>query len=51
MTDVGERIDADFAVAETTIQPREFVPYRETLRVLDRMLDLLDRVIDQNGVK
>lgn len=51
MTDVDDRIDADFTVPETTITPREFNPYRESLKIIDRMLALMDRIIDENGVK
>lgn len=51
MPDVNSRIDADFETSDTTYAPKAFDPLRETLAVLDRMLDLLERVIDQNGVK
>lgn len=51
MTDIGDRIDVDFALPESAIDPREFNPYRETLRVCDRILALLERVIEENGTK
>lgn len=47
-----EEIDRDFFVvdAERVVYPPGFNPYRETLRVIDQMIGLLDRVIDENGV-
>ncbi|MGB4777432.1 hypothetical protein [Microbacterium sp.] len=51
MTDARDRIDADFSIPDVTINPAEFNPYRETLRVCNRIIDLLDRIIDENGVK
>lgn len=47
-----EEIDHDFFAVDSdrVVYPPGFNPYRETLRIVDRMLDLLDRVIDENGV-
>lgn len=54
MTDTRdpEEIDRDFFAvdAERVVYPPGFNPYRETLRIIDRMIDLLDRVVEENGV-
>ncbi|KJL25932.1 hypothetical protein RN51_00439 [Microbacterium oxydans] len=54
MTDTRdpEEIDRDFFAvdADRVVYPPGFNPYRETLRIIDRMLDLLDRVVAENGV-
>lgn len=51
MSDPFARIDADFATPSTVISPTEFDPLRETLRILNRMLDVLERAIDERPVK
>lgn len=51
MTDFDDRIDADFRASDATSEPAEFNPYRETLRIIDRMIALMDRIIDENGTK
>lgn len=54
MTDTRdpEEIDRDFFAvdADRVVYPPGFNPYRETLRIIDRVLSLLDRVIDESGV-
>lgn len=54
MTDTRdpEEIDRDFFAvdAERVVYPPGFNPYRETLRIIDRMIDLLDHVVAENGV-
>lgn len=54
MTDTRdpEEIDRDFFAvdADRVVYPPGFNPYKETLRIIDRMLDLLDRIVDENGV-
>lgn len=54
MTDTRdpEEIDRDFFAvdAERVVYPPGFNPYRETLRIIDRMIDLLDRVVEESGV-
>lgn len=51
MSDLRDDIDADFISPALSRDPREFDAYRETLRIVDRMVSLLERVIDENGVK
>lgn len=48
---MSDHIDRDFADSEVTIPPRPAHVYLETVRLLDRVVALLDRVIDEYGVK
>lgn len=52
MTDPADRIEVDFGEATgVTREPIAFDPYRETVRLLGDMVALLERVIDESGVK
>ncbi|WP_372469209.1 hypothetical protein ACCO44_08135 [Microbacterium maritypicum] len=46
-----EEIDRDFMVSEMSIPPVPYDARREMLRIIDKCLDLLDRIIDQNGLR
>lgn len=51
MSDFPDHIDRDFGGPEVTIPAQPAHVYLETVRLLDRVVDLLDRVIDEYGVK
>lgn len=51
MTDIGDRIDADFYSPGATIHPSDRVSNRDVLRTINRLIDLLEKVIEQNGIK
>ena len=50
MSDAPDDVDRDFAMPDMTIYPEGFNPYRETLRVCDRIIALLDRIVSEHGV-
>lgn len=59
----ADRIDADFGDSDgidadftpdpvgPTPEPVEYSPYRQLLDVIERCLALIDRVIEENGIR
>lgn len=48
---MSDSIERDFADSDISIPPRPAYVYTETIRLLDRMVDLLDRIVTEAGVK
>lgn len=48
---MNDSIERDFAVPDVTIPAQTAYVYTETVRLLDRMVDLLDRIVTEAGVK
>jgi hypothetical protein len=44
-------IERDFVAPDVTIPAQTAYVYTETVRLLDRMVDLLDRIVTEVGVK